>query len=300
MPSQSPVDKEAAERHFATASVNVDAAVVYHRQYGSPENISWLIELVPSIQSELESAVRSDPTNPEYKYLFACWKGLLAGKPNLDEIRKIAGLHPGFAEAAGYLANPDKWRPPFAYPAWGGIENRLPTFVLPPDIPMEIRPVRDGCRRLFAFFRRSPQLSPGQNFDSSMRAAIRLAFMKTPHGAVVGAYMLLDTDPNEPYTDEILLNVDTYFQELADLSYSGYWVVRLLAQQQYTFVVLADPSGSVCLNRRIEYDPKTKANLNEVAKQIELLKPTSSSDMAKRKTAQKYFMEHSSMNAIQF
>jgi len=290
-----------SQRHFdeasAIANERIDRSVT-----GSLGMVSYDSATMSAIQVELELAVRAEPTNSEYRYLLACAKmaaGL--GETGANEIRALADDDADFAESAGYVATPDRWRSPFLFPQWDLSQRELSSDIVPADnVACFVTSVRDGCRRVVSFFRRIPQHALGPNFTPELRAAIRFASMQTPYGAIVGAYVLIDTHPVEPYTSETVLRADAYHPDQNDMSGSGPWIVRLLAQQTYSYVVLAEPSGDVYFNRKVEIDGPTQESLDNVVRQLASVELQPSTDMSRFQQAQQHFMNHFSLDAIRF
>jgi virulence-associated protein VapD len=288
------------EEHLRMAGEIIDRAI-HRSEHGTLFTTIWDPGAIPSIEKEFQAAVQSDPTNPEYKYLLATANSPLGhNKETLDEIRRISSEYPDFAEAAGYLASNGDWFTPPLYPPWNQSQKSIPLTIIPADSQgCYLSMVRDGCRRTVSFFTRLPQRSLGSRFNTSLRTAIRFNFMQTPYGPVVGAYVLIDTHPTEPYTSESLLGLEQSHAGWPDQSRSGYWLVRLLAQQKHTFVVLAEPSGgAVYFNRKVELDSKAVKELRDVTDKMSQLDPQISDDQFY--SIKNYYNQNFSLDAITF
>ncbi len=292
-----------AEDHIVKAGSILDEFFSSRTEYGSVVAFEYNPDTINRLKEELQAAINKSPDNPEYLYLMACAmvaSGL--GKTGFEQVRAIVARHPDFALARGLYENPEKWwKFPFLYPAWGANTSEVSDSIIPHGVEgCKLMIIRDGCRQVVSFFHRLPKSALGSRLSPSHRTAIRLTYVDTPYLPLVGAYVLIDTDPNKPYTSETLLNVSTYTPALKDLSGSGYWLVRILAQQDYTYVVLAEPSGKVYFNRKVQFDAKTRTNLSSVASQIKSIPQHESDDPKKDAMAAQYYMNHFSLDNIQF
>lgn len=288
------------EEHLRRAAEIIDRDV-NRSEYGAVVATSFDLGTISSIETELQAALQSDPTNPEYKYLVAAARiNKMQGKEALDDIRRIAFEHPDFAEAEGYLANNGEWFTPLLYPPWEQSRTSVPESIIPADSKgCLLTIVRDRCRRVVSFFTRLPERSLGHRFNPSLRTAVRFHFEQTPFAPVVGAYVLIDTHPTEPYTSETILSLQRSHAGWPDQARCGYWLLRLLAQQKYTFIVFAEPSGGpVYFNRRVEFDGKAIANLRDVTTKMARLDASASGgrfDLAKS-----HYSQSVSLDAITF
>ncbi len=291
-------DPAAASAHFAAAGAHANATIKC-QDAGSQVAYIWEGLSFDLVRDEVNEAVRNDPGNPEYRYTRACLTTPFGpGKSGADDIRAMASEFPNYVETCGYLANPEHWRTPFAFPRWSSEETQISDVILPSNLEGVTTSVRDGCRRVVAFFRRIER-SKIPNL-AGQRCAIRLTCMETPFGPVAGAYCLIDTHPTQPYTSETMLNVGHIAGGEKDASTAAYWLVRLLAQQSYTYVVLAEPSGRVFFNRRVNFDEKTRQNIRTAAERVARIRPTSTLDAARWRQAQQHFMNTFSLDEVRF
>jgi len=293
-------DKLAAAGHFARAAENADGAIECSSS-GTIIAFSWDGLRHALVKDAVQDAVNADPTNPDYRYTLACLATPLGpDKAGVEEIAAIAATFPQCAEACGYAANPQHWRTPFQYPPWDSRQTRLPEVILPAGTEGMATSVRDGCRRIVAFFRRIDQRSVGHL--GSQRSTLRLVCADTPHGPLVATYCLIDTHPTQPYTSELMLNVG-HVADPADSSEAssvGYWLARLLAQQDHTYIVLAEPDGRVLFNRRVAFDDEARRNLRAADEFLAHVRPTTKLGAARWGDAQRHFMKVSSLDAIGF
>lgn len=253
------------------------------------------------IETELVQAIKLEPHNPEYNYVLATAKratGMM--KTGGEDIAQLAKEHPNYVEAQGFMSNSGAWRAPFMYPRWDEKQTRVTNEILPSGgSEFLITSTTDGCRRIVAFFRRLPpnKLPP---LSPSLRCAIRVVHVPTPHGVVIGAYTLIDTHPVEPYTSESLLNVEQLTPSNSEASTASYWLVRLLCQQKYTYVVLSDPSGEVYFNRKVIFDPSTLSMLSQVNVKLRDISPRNAPNPSRWQAAQKHYMDAFSMDDVHF
>lgn len=248
-------DSGAAEGRLARAGALATAGISWDGA-GGVQAVRFQTETMQQIVAELEESARVAPDSPEHRYLLSCAKahsGLAESASR--EIVAIARQYPDYVEAQGYAANPGTWPSPFTYPPWGPESRDLPVGMFDPGVrACLLLSARDGCRRIVVFARNVPKSALHSKSPAQLRCKVELRFMATPYGAVVGAYVLLDTDPTEPYTSETLLNIDGFGVADPDRSCAGYWLVRLLAQRQYTYVIFNDPNQGVWFNRRVDFD----------------------------------------------
>jgi len=267
-------------------------------------------EVYIKIQEELEKVVQLYPENPYYRYLLADAK-INAGlrETGREEIIKIAREHPGFVEAEGFAQAASKglnWSSPFHYPRWNATMNSLPEGMIPFDtqncLPLTI--FREGDRRIVSFVGNIQRRSLGSNFRPDLRTTLKLNFMKTPFASIVGVYVLIDTDPREPYTSEQLINIESYSKNSTRIDALdedvGYFVIQLLASQPYTYVVINDFQQGVFFNRKLEISGNLASHLNDVVSKIRKLDLRQQEDIASLQKANQYYFDHFSIDGIRF
>lgn len=292
-----------AEAHIRQAGELTELALSKSDQKGKITVTSWEMGQIDDIMEDIQKAVELEPSNPEYRYLFACaLQARLHGEQAEAELKRIVENHPQYAQAEGHLLHRERWFLPFLYPSWSEKHQIVTESIIPYNMQgCFITPVRTGIRRIVSFFawfprdRLEPLLRPNQ------RATIRAVFMNTPYCPVVGAYALIDTNPTEPFTLETILRVDSYRSEWSDCSRSGYWLIRMLAQQNYTYFVIADPgTGKAYFNRLIQFDKKTCSMITSVAEQVRDIKQTETDDESLFISARQHFTNNFSLDNITF
>ncbi len=294
--------KDTGEVHLSRAGEVLDQAV-NRSAHGTVSLASWQMGDIDKVIEETRQASELEPSNPEYRYLFACaLQARLQGADAEAELKRIIKDHPDYAQAEGHLRHRERWFLPFLYPAWSESHTTVTDSITPSGTQScFVTPVRTGCRRVISFFGRMPGSTVKPILRPGRAATIRAVFMNTPTCPVVGMYALLDTHPTEPFTLEIVLSVDGYRSNWADCSRSGYWLIRLLGQQDFTYFVLAEPgNGSVYFNRLIKFDAKTKALLNSVAAQVRGIQQTERDGESHFMRARQYFSQNFSMDNITF
>jgi hypothetical protein len=275
-------------------------------QRGSQQTIvttSWDMGIIDRVLEELQQAVKIVSNDPEPRYLYACaLQARLRGEEAEAELKRLLSDYPDFAQAQGHLKHRERWFLPFLYPQWSERHDIVTGDIAPAGREgCFITPVRVGCRRVVSLFARMPRSSIGSRYKPDQRVAIRMAYMNTPFCPVVGVYGMVDTHPTEPYTMETILSVDSYRSDWSDCSRSGYWLIRMLAQQTFCYFVMADPfNGKVYCNRRIDFDGKTSSILNSVAEQIKNIQQKIDRDETAFPQAEQYFTQRFSLDNIRF
>lgn len=290
------------EKHVHRAGEILDRAVG-RSVHGTLSVTSWQMSDIDEVIEELRQAKELDASNPEYRYLFACaLQARLHGAEAEAELKRLAADHPGYSQAEGHLRHRERWFLPFIYPSWSESHTTVTESITPAGAQgCFVTPVRAGCRRIVSVVARMPGSSVRPILRPGIRAAIRATFMNTPTCPIVGVYPLLDTDPKQPFTLETLMSVDGYPPDWVDCSRSGYWLFRLLAQQDYTYFVLAEPgNGSVYFNTLIKFDAKTKGILSSVASQIRKIEQAERDGESGFMRGRQYFSQNFSLDNITF
>jgi len=296
------LSRDTGEKRIKRAGEILDRAVE-RSAHGTVSVTSWQMGDIDKVIEELRRAMALEPSNPEYRYLHACALQVrMQGAEAEAELKRIAADHPDYAQAEGGLRHRERWFLPFLYPAWSESHTTVTDSISPSGSQgCFVTPVRTGCRRVVSFFGRMPGSSVRPMLRPGLRATIRAVFMNTPTCPVVGVYPLLDTHPTEPFTLETVLSVDGYRSDWADCSRSGYWLIRLLSQQDCAYFVLAEPgNGNVYFNRLIKFDAKTKSLLGSVAAQVRSIQQTERDDETPFMRARQYFSQNFSMDNIAF
>lgn len=294
--------KKRAEAHIERSGelTNIALTKSNHRNISA---ISWDMGYIDEIIEEISKAVEIEPENPEYQYMLACaLQARLQGAQAEAKLKEIVEKHPYYAQAKGHLFHRERWFLPFLYPAWDETQQVITESFVPTNMQdCYVTSVRSGIRRIVSFFAVFPLSKVGPLLRTNQRATIRAAFMNTPYCPVVGTYTLIDTNPTEPFTLETILRVDSYRPEWNDCSRSGYWLIRMLAQQEFTYFVIADPyTSKAYYNKKILFDRKTRSILNSVSKKIIDINQTETNDENPFMAAQQYFTDNFSIDNITF
>lgn len=259
-------------------------------------------DVLENVKKEICKAIELEPTNPEYHYQYACWLQFgLQGEEAVQKLQFIKKKFPDYVQAEGHLLHKERWQLPFYYPEWNEKCSFSPNMIIPKEMGRcFVTPVRSGLRRIVSFIGWFPQNEFG-SIDINLKADVRLAFMKTPYCPIVGAYALIDTHPIQPFTTETLLSVDGYPSNWDDCSRSGYWLIRMLAQQDFTYLILADPITNIAFyNKKIRFDEKTHSILTFVAEKIKYINQTEINDESQHLLAFQFFTNNFSLDKITF
>lgn len=267
------------------------------------------IDSYRKIQTELDVAVKLCPSVPEYRYLLADAK-INAGlrKDGREEIVKLAEEYPDYVEAQGFAKATSlnlNWLSPFDYVRWNTTMKKLPDGLSSSDTGgcLPVTMLRDGARRVVSFVGNIPRQSLPPNLHEQLRTTIRLNCMTTPYATIVRAYVLIDTDPREPYTSEQLINIEHYSADpknTTDFAHTGYYLIQLLASQPYTYVVINDPQQGVFFNRKLEITGDLAGHLNDVSAKIKKLALRQEEDPLVFLKANQHYFDHSSVDDILF
>lgn len=271
--------------------------------------VSALVGTYMKIQAELQRAVELCPAVPEYRYMLA-WSKIHVGlgKDGSDEINRLALDFPSFIEAQGFsrassLGLP--WWSPFYYPRWNATARTLPSGLVPADTGscLPVTMLSSGCRRIVSFVGNLRRRSLGPSFRPDLRTTLRLNYMDTPAATIVGVYVLIDTDPREPYTSEQLINIESYFADsknTSDFSRVGFYLMQLLASQPYTYIVINDPEEGVFFNRKLEISGELGLHLADVAAKVRNVRLRQNDDVSVFVQSQQYYFHHFSVDNVHF
>jgi len=297
-----------AEEHLHRAVDIADHGISVVFSHGT-KLVSGTADTYMKIQAELEKVVQLCPAVPEYRYLLADAK-IHAGlrKDGREEIIKLAEQSPNFIEAQGFskaVSMHLNWFSPFQYFRWDSTMKKLPDGIIPADTRgcLAITMLRDGSRRIISFVGNIRRKSLGSNFHRELRTTLQLNFMKTPYATIVGVYVLIDTNPSEPYTSELLINIEHYStdrKKTTDLANIGYYLIQMLASQPYTYIVLNDPQEGVFFNRKLQITGDLASHLNNVAAKVKKLKICQEEDISIFQKAHQYYLDNFSMDNVHF
>lgn len=213
------------------------------------------------------------PAAPGYRYWLGVARrygeGYAAAAP---EFAQALRRDPAFWEAQmqGYFG--PRWHDAFAYPSWTARAGSLPPPLraLLPDRPgSRLVLVREGASRMVAVLtltrRAGWQAAPGADLPARIEAVAG----HSPNGLVVALYVALRDDPQHPYRGETFINPAEGLGPDTDATALGQNLLLALARQAHTYLIFADETGALLLNRRLVFDPATRQGLAAVAGQVQ-------------------------------
>ena len=218
-------------------------------------------------------AVAVAPDSPGYRYWLGVARrygeGYAAAAPDFAQALQ---QDPAFWEARmqGYFG--PRWHDAFAYPSWTARAGSLPPplHALLPDRPgSRLVLVREGASRLVAVLtltrRGGWKAAPGADLPARIEAVAGYS----PSGLVIALYVALRDDPQQPYRGETFINPAEGLGPATDATALGQNLLLALARQPYTYLIFADETGALLLNRRLVFDPATRQGLAAVAGQAQ-------------------------------
>lgn len=218
-------------------------------------------------------AVAAAPNAPGYRYWLGVARrygeGYAAAAP---EFAQAGQRDPAFWEAQmqGYFG--PRWHDAFAYPGWTARAGSLPAPLraLLPDRPgSRLVLVREGASRLVAVLTVTRRAGWKAGPGADLPARIEAVAGHSPSGLVVALYVALRDDPQNPYRGETFLNPAEALGPDTDATALGQNLLLALARQSYTYLIFADETGTLLLNRRLVFDPATRQGLAAVAGQVQ-------------------------------
>jgi hypothetical protein len=84
------------------------------------------------------------------------------------------------------------------------------------------------------------------------------------------------------------------------LSFSGYYLIQLLASQPYTYVVINDPREGVFFNRKLEISGELGKHLKDIAAKVKELKICQEEDISVFQRANQFYFDHFSVDSVHF
>lgn len=287
------------EEYIKQAGIIADEGITSHlcEDYLT---ISFPGQVVEQIERLIEKAIDASQDNAEYLYFLACAKIARGeGKTGLDEILRISKQYPEYIDARGFATHPQQWFSPFYYPSWHENQKKLPEEMKHlPSGGMSLVSLRDGCRRIVSFFRHVDKPADIAKLKQNTPIDITFHFMETPYGTVIGAYVLVDYGSGNVHVSETILNADSCPLSLRDLSSTGFWLLRLLSQQRYTYIIFNDPKKGIILNKKLYLKSSQIKRLEALKGKIELISPKTDWDPDKFKRAQEYYMNNFSLDEL--
>ena len=268
----------------------------YNDQFAT---ISWSSKDMEIIDELVRKAIQIDHQNPYYLYTLQQLKiaqGL--GKTGHSGIKTIHEAYPDFIEAIGFLKNPERWFSPFYYPSWNKETKQADQSLsmLPSGGTMLIS-VREYVKRTVCFFRNITTAQISKNIKKA-KCDVNFKLLETPYGPVAGLYTLIIPPKGQPLFSETLLNLDSSPDELRDISVCGCWLLRLIASQPYTYIILNDPSNGVIFNNLFYFKSHHKKTLTSMAEFAENVPQQNYLDKEKMNNARSYYMNNVSVENL--
>ena len=278
-------------QNIKTAASIADEAIT-HTIHGDLLTIQWQSADIKRIRHHIEQALALDSDNPAIQYIDACL-AIAQGqqKTGQETIEAIAQKYPEYIEAQGYNAYPEKWFSPFYYPVWREQQKQLPSHFasLPQDGTLLVS-MRDGMQRIVSFFR---HCEPGYcTLSKKTVVDFDLKVLETPYGLLAGVYLIIDPGKRTGRFSETMLSCNTLPLTITDMSTAGYWLLRLLATQSYTFIILHDTQTDTVYRKKHYFNAKQKKLLESTAIMLAAISPTTNWDRENFIKAQQYYMRH--------
>ncbi len=226
-------------------------------------------EAAQAAATAFAQAVGAAPGGAGYRYWLGVARrygeGYAAAAPEFAQALRI---DPTFWEAQlqGYFG--PRWHDAFAYPPWTAQAASLPDplrALLPDRSGSRLVLLREGATRLVAVLTLTRRVgwkaAPGADVPARLEAVAGYS----PSGLVIGLYVALRDDPQQPYRSETFINPAEGLGAEGDATALGQNLLLALARQPYTYLIFADESGALLLNRRLVFDPATRQGLAAVA-----------------------------------
>ncbi|MCD6459283.1 hypothetical protein J7L67_01280 [bacterium] len=262
-------------------------------------SVSWTSKEIEIVEDLLKKAIALEPNNPSYQYCLQQLKiarGL--GKSGYEGIRELNNLYPEYIEATGFMSNPEKWLSPFLYPSWNKCSNQADkSFSRLPSGGTRLICVREGIKRTVCFFR---NIHSGEMPENIKKAKIDIDFklLETPYGPIAGLYTLIKPCKGDPRLSETLLTLDLCPAQMSDISVCGCWLIRLLAYQPYTYIILNDPKKGIILNHLHYFKSCRKNKLYKIADYARNVSQQNFFDKQKMDNARTYYMNNVSLKEL--
>lgn len=266
--------------------------VITHSIHGDLLTVQWESADIKRIKDRIQQALDIEPDNPHLQYINACL--IIAQgeqETGLDGIRAIARAYPSCTKAQGHAAYPHQWFSPFYYPAWHEHRTELPEHFarLPHDGTLLVS-MRDSIYRIVSFFR---HCEPGYCvLSKNTPTDIDIKILDTPFGMTAGVYLIIDPGKRSGRFSETILPCDTTPAGLHDMSVTGHWLLRLLADQSYTFIFLHDTQTGTVYRKKHYFNARQKKLLVSISKQLSKVSPATVWDRDTFLKAQQYYMQH--------
>jgi uncharacterized RDD family membrane protein YckC len=219
------------------------------------------------------AAAAADPGAAIYRYFVGVARRYGEGYPAAQvEFDRARQIDPGYWEAQMQSFFGPRWHDAFAYPAWAARAAALTGVLralLPPRPGSRLVIVREGGARTVAVLCHTRRDSWKRPPTADMPARIELVPSATPSGLIVALYVALRDDPQNPYRGETFINPAEAPGPDDDATQLGQNLILQLARQSHTYLIFADETGTLLLNRQLVFDAATRHNLSQVANQVQ-------------------------------
>jgi uncharacterized RDD family membrane protein YckC len=219
------------------------------------------------------AAAAADPGAAIYRYFVGVARRYGEGYPAAQgEFDRARQIDPGYWEAQMQSFFGPRWHDAFAYPAWSARAAALTGVLralLPPRPGSRLVIVREGGARTVAVLCHTRRDSWKRPPTADMPARIELVPSATPSGLIVALYVALRDDPQNPYRGETFINPAEAPGPDDDATQLGQNLILQLARQSHTYLIFADETGTLLLNRQLVFDAPTRHNLSQVATQVQ-------------------------------
>ncbi|HEX6608427.1 MAG TPA: hypothetical protein VF276_16115, partial [Chloroflexia bacterium] len=219
------------------------------------------------------AAAAADPGAAIYRYFVGVARRYGEGYPAAQgEFDRARQIDPGYWEAQMQSFFGPRWHDAFAYPAWSARAAALTGVLralLPPRPGSRLVIVREGGARTVSVLCHTRRDSWKRPPTADMPARIELVPSATPSGLIVALYVALRDDPQNPYRGETFINPAEAPGPDDDATQLGQNLILQLARQSHTYLIFADETGTLLLNRQLVFDAATRHNLDQVATQVQ-------------------------------
>lgn len=236
----------------------------------------WMIIEPEAAQAAARAFVEATalvPNGAGYRYWLGVARrygeGYAEAAPDFEA---AARLDPAFWDAQMQRFFGARWHDAFAYPAWNGRSAVLPDplrALLPGQPGSRLVLVREGATHLVAVLTHTRRAGWKLPPDSDAPARLEVVPGPTPSGLIVALYVALRDDARQPYRGETFINPAELLGSDTDATALGQNLILALARQSYTYLIFADETGSLLLNRRLVFDSATTQQLAATAAQVQ-------------------------------
>ncbi len=225
----------------------------------------------------------------------------------LGEFRRVLERDPSHYEARQQVAYGPRWHDAFAYPAWNGAAPMAPGAPLPEAIasllPSGQQPatrlilLREGGNKVAAILSRTPRDAWAAPPTHDMPAHLHMMLSRTPFGPIVGLYVVVQDDPQNPYIGEAFLNPHDPGHPSFDACLLGQHLLEQLARQDLTYLIFVDGQNNLLLSRKLAFDAAAQVTMTRLLYEVQSL-PPQVMDPQRFQQAAEWHMEHFSLDQI--